>query len=192
MLTIMICILSFISCKRQENNTIEQKKDSSENALSELATVITQKSDKNISCDLVLEFLYEYEKNYDKIFERDFINYEGNYSVNFDNLKYYIDKTQLQKFCTQNYINNFRNVIVNIDAKLKAQPQNDGTIDGLESDYILHTQELEEVLNYIRDRKINCIEKTGNIVQVNFENIHSLIFRLDKDKIDSIELMIAN
>jgi|LakMenEpi03Aug12_release.lakeMendotaPanAssembly.Ray.scaffolds.fasta_scaffold361656_1 hypothetical protein len=173
---------SFLSCNEEkkvkdiENKTVNDK-------LTEDSTTINFEN-----CNLCIDFLESYQKNYDLIYEKDFINYEGNFSIDFDNFEVFIYKTQLNKYFTENYITSFKKKIKNIDQRLKKTPQDDGVIEGLESDVFLKTQEIEDCLNQIMNNRIVCKQIKQNLIEVDFGNKHTLIFLITNNKINEIEL----
>jgi hypothetical protein len=94
----------------------------------------------------------------------------------------------MKKFFTDKYITNFKDKLLKIDENLKKTLQNDGIIDGLESDVFLRSQEIDECLNQIANKKITCNQLEENKVKVDFGNTHILIFTLSENKIDDIEI----
>jgi hypothetical protein len=178
---VSIFIAFSISCsdkKQIEKRSVEKSKNETENKPVEIVD----------NYKLCIDFLSSYQKNYDKIYEKDFVNYDGNFRINFENLNYFIENTQIERFCTKKYVSNFRNKIIEIDKRLKENPQNDGTIDGLEGDPFLLTQDIEETLNQIATKKISCKEIGKNNIEINFGNSFILLFIIDKKKIDNITL----
>lgn len=177
-------IISFIliSCNEKKENKIIKNETVNEIQNKELKTVSFD------ACKLCKDFLYSYQKNYDTIYAKDFINYEGNFSINFENLEYFINKSQLNKYFTEKYITDFRGRIIEINQKLKETPQNDGTIEGLESDVFLHTQDIEDCLNQIMNKKIICNQIDENKLEIDFGNSHILVFSIIDNRINDIKV----
>ena len=182
-----VCIIAVIIYLLFSCNEKKENKNSVKDAIFKVPSTIL-KSNSIDYCQLCSDFLISYQENYDKIYERDFINYDGNFSINFDNLEYFIDKSQMKKFFTDKYITNFKDKLLKIDENLKKTLQNDGIIDGLESDVFLRSQEIDECLNQIANKKITCNQLEENKVKVDFGNTHILIFTLSENKIDDIEI----
>lgn len=175
-------VVFLISCnKNKEINVIKNEK-ASEVEINEL------KSPDVDYCRLCLNFLYDYHENYDIIYEKDIVNYDENYSINFENVKYFIDKSQMNKYFTEKYVTDFEKNLEEINKKLKNTPQNDGTIDGLEGDEFLRTQDIEECLNQIMNKNISCTKIEQNKLEIDFGNSHKLIFTVINNKIDDINL----
>lgn len=175
--------LIMIACKNERMEIGERKVDT---ATPLVGTSPESPENTENKCEVVLEFLYEYEKNYDRIYEKDFINYEGDYSVNHENVAYFIKTAQFEKYATKRFIDEFRSLISDVDKRLTNNPQTDGTIDGLEADYVLRTQEIEEILDQIRDRKLSCESKSDGLVTISFSEVHQLDFSVRDGKIDKI------
>jgi hypothetical protein len=182
-----VCIIAVIIYSLHACNEKKENKNPVKDIIIEAPSDIV-KTNSIDYCQLCLNFLISYQENYDKIYERDFINYEGNFSINFENLEYFIDKSQMKKFFTNKFITNFKGELLKINENLKKNPQNDGVIDGLEGDVFLRTQEIEDCLNQIANKKITCNELEANKVKVDFHNNHILIFTLSENKIDDIKI----
>jgi hypothetical protein len=178
----LILSIILISCNEKKENEIIRNKTVNENKSEELKIVNFD------TCKLCKDFLYTYQKNYDIIYAKDYINYEGTFSINFENFEYFINKVQLKYYFTEKYISEFRRKILEIDQKLKETPQNDGTIEGLEGDVFLQTQDIEDCLNQIMNKKITCTQISENEIEINFSNNHILVFSIIENKINEIKL----
>ncbi len=134
--------------------------------------------------------MYNYQKNYEIIYQDDFIEYDREYRINFDNLNMFIKKCQLNKFFTENYINRFKEKIYKIDQNLKSNPQSDGLIEGLESDVFLCTQEIDECLIKLEQKEIKCNKINETETEIDFGTSHVLIFSIRNNKINDIRLKL--
>lgn len=182
---LLILIFALLGCNQKK----EAKKPINENQTTELLPSNNLEIKQDVKANNICkEFLTSYETNYDKIYEKDFINYEGNFSINFSNLNYFIDTSLMSKFFTENYISSFKNKIRAIDENLKKIPQSDGSIEGLEADVFLLTQDIEENLNQIRLKKIIYKPISNDIINADFNNGHVLVFNIKLGKIDSISI----
>lgn len=182
----LVCLMA-VSCKNDiVPNNSESKLDSTDNTTT--TDVIAADVIKSDHCKSASDFLAHYAKNYEKIYEQDFINYGDVYSLNLRAVDNYIENARLPQYFTDGYITNLVSFCMKIDKDLKANPQSDGTVDGLESDLILHTQEPEELLADINGGKIKCTQIAVDKVLIDFQNGHSLIFKFHDYEIDDIEL----
>lgn len=170
-------IIVFLSCEKKGEN-FQKKLDvnSVENSQIEIID----------ECSLILNFLSFYEENYDKIYEKSIIDYTSNYKIDFINLNNFMLSCKFDHYFSENYISSFRKKINIISEKLINNPQNDGIVEGLESDLFLFTQEIEEFLEQIKKNQISCKRINDNKYQIHFDNGNTLNFIIVDSKIENI------
>lgn len=76
------------------------------------------------------------------------MNFKTNapYRINFQETERYLSILKLSGYFSENYISYYRDYFKKIDLTLQKTKQNDGTVDGLDFDFILHSQEPESYL----------------------------------------------
>ena len=73
----------------------------------------------------------------------------GYYEINMENVYLYVAKFKNSGYFSANYIKNFENSFEEIKKNLEENKQSDGTVDGMEADWFLATQEIDYYLNII-------------------------------------------
>jgi hypothetical protein len=176
--------------KKQENkrndNTVEKKivaKDSIENKEDNI------KEDNIINKEqAIISFIKFYSNNYDSLYQENFVDYEDRYyRIDFDNVNSFIEKINKNKFFSEGYAERIRYNFKKIDSVLVSEKQDDGVPEGLEYDFILKTQDIDEILNYAKQMDYKVLDYKNGFL-VNFKNIHKLYFEMKGAKINSISI----
>lgn len=188
-LLISMATMLLFACKR--DSTLDNSEAKAGDSITAVQNPDTDKAEDTANsdhCKIATDFLKHYATNYERIYEKEFVTYGAPYSLDFKVVDNYIENAKLPRYFTDRYIRNLISAFVAIDKHLKAYPKNDGTVDGLESDLILHSQEPEELLAQIISGKIKCAKLVPDNVLIDFQNGHSLIFKFHGHEIDDIEL----
>jgi len=119
------------------------------------------------------------------------------YKINYRETEEYLSALKNSGFFSKNYLNYYKSYFKAIDLKLQKTKQNDGPVDGLDSDLIMHTQEPESYLNHLNVLQLSQVKSSGNSrivivkMKTNYNNGGSLLFYLieanGKYLIDKIE-----
>ena len=85
---------------------------------------------------------------FNKIVDFDFEG-GGYYEINMENVYLYIAKFKNSGYFSDNYIKNLENSFEEIKKNLEENKQNDGSVEGMEADWFLATQDIDYYLNII-------------------------------------------
>ena len=100
------------------------------------------------ACRWYAENYSELNDIFNKIVDFDFEG-GGYYEINMENVYLYIAKFKNSGYFSDNYIKNLENSFEEIKKNLEENKQSDGTVDGMEADWFLATQEIDYYLNII-------------------------------------------
>ncbi|HEY5509109.1 MAG TPA: hypothetical protein VIK29_10580, partial [Paludibacter sp.] len=139
-----------------------------------------------------------YKDNYAKANEFDLVNncttnYDSTkfYSVNFKQTELYLRYIDKSNFVSGRYITKWRSYFNECEKEFKKNPQNDGPPEGLDYDFILCTQEIDETLALIDKPKTISVKIEENTGTVCIDVYMKLKFHLTKENnkwlIDDIE-----
>jgi hypothetical protein len=120
------------------------------------------------------------------------------YRINFKETEKYLSILQSSGFFSDNYIINYRNYFKKIDLTLQKTKQNDGTVDGLDFDPIVHSQEPESMLENLNNIRLTVVKFTANDITIKMRtqyNVNTyLLYHLKsitgKYVIDKIDFLI--
>lgn len=129
------------------------------------------------------------------------MDFKGNtpYKINFKKTEEYLSTLKSSGFFSENYLKNARAYFDKIDLDLQKTKQNDGTVDGLDHDLILHSQEPEAMLENLEGIQLEVISISENRVIVKMktkfnQDTYSLYYLTkngDKYLIDKIDFLIG-
>lgn len=106
------------------------------------------------------------------------------YRVNFKQVEKYLNVLKTSGFFSDDYINNYREYFKKVDLTLQKTKQNDGTVDGLDYDPILHSQEPNSMLENLNNFKLTILKSVHRETTIKVEtpfNVDSyLIYHLKK------------
>lgn len=121
------------------------------------------------------------------------------YRINFAKTEEYLSILKSSGFFSESYIMNARSYFKKIDLTLQKTKQNDGTVDGLDYDLILHSQEPEAILENLSGIHLEIINTSKDRVIVKMktkfnQDTYSLYYLTkegDKYQIDKIDYFIS-
>ena len=121
------------------------------------------------------------------------------YRINFNETEKYLSILKTSGFFSDNYILNYRSYFKKIDLNLQKTKQNDDTVDGLDYDPIVHSQEPESMLKNLNNIRMKIVKSTENDVtikvQTPFNQDTYLLYYLKKSEgrylIDKIDFYIG-
>jgi hypothetical protein len=121
------------------------------------------------------------------------------YRINFSETEKYLSILKSSGFFSDNYILNYRSYFKKIDLTLQKTKQNDGTVDELDYDPIVHSQEPESMLKNLNNIRMKIVKSTANDVtikvQTPFNQDTYLLYNLKKSEgrylIDKINFLIG-
>jgi hypothetical protein len=121
------------------------------------------------------------------------------YRINFVKTEEYLSVLKSSGFFSESYIMNARSQFKKIDFTLQKTKQNDGTVDGLDYDLILHSQEPEAMLENLSGIRLEIINTSKDKVIVKMktkfnQDTYSLYYLTkegDKYQIDKIDYFIS-
>jgi len=119
------------------------------------------------------------------------------YRVNFTKTEVYLSILKSSGYFSENYIQNARAYFKQIDLTLQKTKQNDGTVDGLDYDLIIHSQEPESMLADLAGIQLSVVNaseekeivKMKTKFNVNTYSLYYLIKNNNKFKIDKIDFI---
>jgi len=88
------------------------------------------------------------------------------YRINLSETEKYLSVLQSSGFFSDNYILNYKSYFKKIDLTLQKTKQNDGTVDGLDYDLIMHNQEPESILKNLNNIRLSVLKSTTSYVTV--------------------------
>ena len=103
------------------------------------------------ACRWYAENYSELNDIFNKIVDFDFEG-GGYYEINMENVYLYISKFQNSGYFSDNYIKNLENSFEEIKKNLEENKQSDGTVDGMEADWFLATQEIDYYISMIEEK----------------------------------------
>lgn len=193
-LKILIYIGFFtVACKNEKKQLINEINDKSLVAETNSIPIVTEKDvvdqgikSHNIEINNIEQFLVFYSENYDYIYKRNFVNYdEQYYRINFENVAYFLSELNKHSYLDEKFIKQLRNKFDEIDKTLETTKQSDGVPEGLEYDFILETQEIDEILEYLKNKKFS-ISSNEDSYLVNVNDVYTLSISLENEKILNI------
>jgi hypothetical protein len=129
------------------------------------------------------------------------MNFKTNapYRINFTETEKYLSVLKSSGFFSDNYLIYNRNYFKEIDLTLQKTKQNDGTVDGLDYDPIVHSQEPEAMLENLNKIRLTVIKSTANDITVKMltpfnVNTYSLFYLKKingKYLVDKIDFLIG-
>lgn len=118
----------------------------------------------------IQSFLYWYKDSYIKLYEYRLtkVDASGNYQVDIKACDQYLATLKSTGYISSEYVRLWKQYFDSQVEKFKMNPQNEGPPEGFDLDLVLHTQEPEEVLNYINKLKyrVKELNKTMALVEV--------------------------
>lgn len=120
------------------------------------------------------------------------------YKINFKETEKYLATLRSSGFFSDNYINRYRDHFNKIELTLKKTKQNDGPVDGLDFDPIVHSQEPEAILEDLNKIQLSILKSEGNKVTVKVKtqfdvdtnSLYYITKNGDKYQIDKIDFLI--
>jgi hypothetical protein len=88
------------------------------------------------------------------------------YRINFKETEKYLSILKLSGFFSDNYINSYRDYFRKIDLTLQKTKQNDGPVEGLDFDPIVHSQEPESILENLNNIWLRVVKFTENEITI--------------------------
>lgn len=90
------------------------------------------------------------------------------YRINFTKTEQYLSTLLSSGFFSKKYIDYYRKYFKKIDLTLQKTKQDDGAVDGLDYDLIMHTQEPESYLNDLKTIQLSIVKSNlgGAIIKV--------------------------
>ena len=113
------------------------------------------------ACRWYAENYSELNDIFNKIVDFDFEG-GGYYEINMENVYLYIAKFKNSGYFSDNYIKNLENSFEEIKKNLEENKQSDGTVDGMEADWFLATQEIDYYISIINEMKLKDIVTYGD------------------------------
>ena len=113
------------------------------------------------ACRWYAENYSELNDIFNKIVDFDFEG-GGYYEINMENVYLYIAKFKNSGYFSDNYIKNLENSFEEIKKNLEENKQSDGTVDGMEADWFLATQEIDYYISMINEMKLKDIVLYGD------------------------------
>ena len=102
---------------------------------------------------------YDYLDHHIYLVKMDLKNHTP-YRINFNETEKYLTILKSSSFFSDDYINYYRAYYKKVDLILQKTKQNDGTVDGLDYDLIVHSQEPESILENLSDIRLTFIRAT--------------------------------
>jgi len=130
-----------------------------------------------------INFLGWYQSKYDNVLSINLINsVQGDttvyYTLNNDSTNKYLDLFEEGGFVTDQFLNGWRTKFLEMENHLNEDPQNDGPPFGLEYDWVLLTQELEETFIALKDPKVIRVRQNGRHAFVDLNIMMQLRFNM--------------
>ncbi len=121
------------------------------------------------------------------------------YRINFNETEKYLSVLKSSGFFSDNYITYNRDLFKKIDLTLQKTKQDDGTVDGLDYDPIVHSQEPNSILENLNNIKLIVIKSLVSEItikmQTPFDRDTYSLYYLKKTNgkylIDKIDFLIA-
>lgn len=162
-------------------------------------------SQQNDSSILFLRRFFKwYQTKYDYLDHHIFpvtTDYKNNtpYRIDLKETEKYLSVLKSSGFFSDNYINHKRQYFKEIDSMLQKTKQSDGTVDGLDYDPVVHSQEPESILEKLATIQLDVVSRSGNRIIVKmktkFNEDTYLLYYLTKDGdkylIDKIDFLIG-
>ena len=106
------------------------------------------------------------------------------YSMNYNSTERYLSVLKSSGFFSDTFISYYRNYFKKIDAMFKKTKQNDGPVDGLDYDFIMHSQEPESYLTDLNNLRLTVVNNLPNKVVIKVKSKYDLksyqLFTLEK------------
>jgi hypothetical protein len=160
-----------------------------------------QQSDSSIP--FLRSFFKWYKTKYDYLDHHIFpvaTDYKNNtpYRIDFKATEKYLLILKSSGFFSDSFIRGYRNHFKQIDSTFQKTKQNDGPVDGLDYDPIVHSQEPEAMLEDLASIKLEVIKFTTNSFTIKMRTKYNvktyLLYYLkktgDKYSIDKIDFLI--
>ena len=118
------------------------------------------------------------------------------YRMDYAKVEEYLSDLKSGGFFSDNYINDYRRYFATIGKKLEKTQQIDGTVNGLDYDIIMHSQEPESYLNNMNWIHLSVVKsnQSSTIVKVKTEysanNVYQLIYLTKTPKSYLIEKIV--
>ena len=187
---IILIFYSFYSCKvdNEANNKIIVSDSKNDIRINDTINSV-KKSEiaSNIgfdSCYLINNFFTFYEKNYLTIYEEDIVNYQ-NQSIDFKKVNTMFNKLKINEYFTQSFEIEYLKHLKNIDTEINTIKTLTEVPKGLDYDYILRSQDVDELLALIASAKYKCSKECGYL-KIIFTNTHTIYIDIKENKIDKI------
>ncbi len=147
----------------------------------------TEKSTQKDSSELiqtVIRFLKWYKLNYEKANDFEFIkkDLKGNYQVNLDACKRYLDTLKSSGCISESYRKDWQKYFDDKAVYLTENPQNEGPPEGFDYDLVLITQEPELVLDNIRKLKYKIVKYGGGKATVSLTGKFGVDYEFEMSK----------
>ena len=178
-----------ISCRTEKKQKEEINDSTIHKGLVVTDSIKTKESNVIIEKQTIIDFIKFYSNNYDSLYQEDFVKSDNKYyRIDFDNVNLFIQKISNTGFLSKKYIEKIKLKFKKIDSLLTIEKQYDGVPEGLEYDFILQTQEIDEVLDYAKQGDFEVLEyKNGCLVNFKY-NIQNLYFEMKGTKINNISI----
>ena len=178
-----------ISCRTEKKQKEEINDSTIHKGLVVTDSIKTKESNVIIEKQTIIDFIKFYSNNYDSLYQEDFVKSDNKYyRIDFDNVNLFIQKISNTGFLSKKYIEKIKLKFKKIDSLLTIEKQYDGVPEGLEYDFILQTQEVDEVLDYAKQGDFEVLEyKNGCLVNFKY-NIQNLYFEMKGTKINNISI----
>lgn len=178
-----------ISCRTEKKQKEEINDSTIDKGLVVTDSIKTKESNVIIEKQTIIDFIKFYSNDYDSLYQEDFVESDNKYyRIDFDNVNLFIQKISNTGFLSKKYIEKIKLKFKKIDSLLTIEKQYDGVPEGLEYDFILQTQEVDEVLDYAKQGDFEVLEyKNGCLVNFKY-NIQNLYFEMKGTKINNISI----
>lgn len=139
----------------------------------------------------VIQFLKWYKQNYSKARDFEFIKTDakGNYQVNLNDCKRYLDTLKSSGCISGSYIKDWQKYFDDKAAYLAENPQNEGPPEGFDYDLVLITQEPELVLDNIRKLKYKVLKCTSTKATVGVTGKFGVDYEFEMSKSGKVWLI---
>lgn len=183
-----LLLFLFFACKQENNTNVKEPLAPTVQKDSTLMLGKKVKDSLQVPEKTINNFIKYYGENYDLIYKDNFVDYSQQYyRINFSNVDLFLKRLKSESFFTPEYRDKIKLKFKTIDSLLDSSKQDDGVPEGLEYDFILNTQDVDEILSYIKNDKFSILKENENTFQVNFNKVHKLNFKMKGDKILGIE-----
>ena len=120
------------------------------------------------------------------IYEEDIVNYQ-NQSIDFKKVNTMFNKLKINEYFTQSFEIEYLKHLKNIDTEINTIKTLTEVHKGLDYDYILRSQDVDELLALIASAKYKCSKECGYL-KIIFTNTHTIYIDIKENKIDKISI----